>query len=496
MEETINMGILSLIPIIITILLSIKTKNVLLSLAVGVFSGVLLYVGGNPVKATTTMVSELLFLQLQDSYNAGVIILLVFIGGFVSLIEESGGAGGFAKMLAKKVNTAAKAQIAAWVAGIAVFFSELGTPLIVGPIFSPLFKKLGVSKEKLAWILDTTGSPVCILIPFIGWGVYSMGLIQKEFELLNITGITDFQAFIQAIPFQFYAIFCLILVPTMVITKKEIGPMKKAEEEAEKEVYEIEEGKEDIKETNPLVVLIPLLILFVTLFSLLIPHGFPFKKVPGSLFRVALITAYFYGSIAIILLMAYYKVFSIKESIPIYIKGLSKMTNTIMILVLAWSLGAVGKSIGTAEYIIGLAKGNVAPSFVPALIFLIGATISFSTGTSWGTFAIMMPIALPMAARLDASMIVTIAAVLSGGLFGDHCSPISDTTILSSAGAGCETYDHVKTQIPYALIAGVISFIAYIVAGIMPLSWMVVAFSAILVISILVMTKVFGERVH
>lgn len=473
MEQAVNYGIISLLPIVITLALAIWTRNVLFSLFVGLFTGVLILVGGNPVVATKTLIESFLLEQMLDSYNVGIIILLVFIGGFVTLLEQSGGAEAFARSVSKFVNSQSKTQIAAWLAGILVFFSELGTPLIVGPIFSPLFNRMKISKEKLAWILDTTSSPVCILIPFIGWGVYSMGLIQTEFDALGIKNITDWTAFIKAIPFQFYAILCLIFVPIVAISKREIGQMALAEQNASKGIFSTaEEGvkaqyKDMITNTgvSPLVVIIPLVVLFGTLFGILAPQGFPIKQVPGSQFRIALITGYLYAAIAMIILMAYYKVKNIWDGINIYLRGCSKLFSCIVMLILAWSLSSVGKQIGTSEYIIAFAKGNIPAFAVPAIIFILGAIMSFATGTSWGSFAIMFPIAIPMAVSLGSPLYVTIAAVLSGGLFGDHCSPVSDTTILSATAANCTLIDHMKTQLPYALICGLISIVGYLLAG-------------------------------
>ena len=420
-------SILSLIPIILTIGLAIKTRNVLVSLFAGVFSGVLILSAGHPITAVKSMIGDYVMAQLLDSYNAGIIVLLVFIGGFVALIEKSGGAEAFARCVAHFVNTRCKTQIAAWIAGIAVFFSELGTPLIVGPIFTPIFEKMRISKEKLAWIIDTTASPVCVLIPFIGWGVYSMGLIKTELEALHITGIFS-----------------------------TIGNA----EELEKKSMVLD------NHTPLVVVLAPLLVLFVTLFGILAPQHFPIKQVPGGDFRIALITGYLFAAITMIVLMAFYKVKPLKEGISIYIKGLGKLFECILMLVLAWGLSSVGKALGTSEYIVQMAEGNIPAWSIPAIIFIIGALMSFSTGTSWGTFAIVMPIAIPMAVALGAPLYVTIAAVLSGGLFGDHCSPVSDTTILAATGSSCGLMEHMWTQLPYAMICASVSIVGFIAAGI------------------------------
>ncbi len=465
-------NILSIVPIVLTIALAVWTKNVVLSLFAGLFSAVLILAGGNPVTALTSTIGEYIIPRLLDSYNAGIIVLLVFIGGFVTLLEKSGGAEAFARSVANFVDTRCKTQIAAWIGGILVFFSELGTPMIVGPIFAPIFKKMRISREKLAWIIDSTASPVCVLIPFIGWGVTSMGLIQTEFNNLGITAMTDWTAFCKAIPFQIYPILCLCIVPLVAFSKKEFGAMAKAEQDARKGIFSKLPSEEAPKKNmilnnkvSPLVVIIPLIVLFVVLFGILAPKGFPVKQVPGGEFRVALISGYLMAAATMILLMRYYGVMSIKEGISTYIKGCSKLFDCMMMLILAWGLSTAGDALGTSEFIVSIARDTIPYWMVPSIIFVIGAVMSFATGTSWGTFAIVMPIAIPMAYHLDASLIVTIGAVLSGGLFGDHCSPVSDTTILAASGANCELMNHTLTQLPYAVLCAAVSFVGFMVAS-------------------------------
>ncbi|SHI38288.1 Na+/H+ antiporter NhaC [Dethiosulfatibacter aminovorans DSM 17477] len=497
-----HVGILSLLPVFLAITIAIKFKNVIPALFIGVFAGVMILVGGNPITAITTMIKEYVFTQLTDSYNAGVLVLLVFIGGFVGLMEKSGGAAAFAKLITKIVDNRFKAQIATWLGGIIVFFSDLGTPLIVGPISEPLFDKLRVSREKLAWIIDSTASPVAVLVPFIGWGVYVMGLIQKEFEALGVME-SDWTAFIKAIPFQFYPIMAVTMVPLVAFTGYEFSAMAKAErrildtgERYWPNSSPLRMANDEVnKNSRAILIWLPLIVLFVTLFGILAPLGFPFKKVPGSAFRTALSTGYLFAAITIISLMVKDKVNTLNESFDIYFKGMNKMMNVAVILVLAWALGTVGKGLGTANYIIEVTQGTLPGWAVPCLVFLIGAVMSFATGSSWGTFAIMMPLVIPMAVTLGSPIHVCIGAVLSGGLFGDHCSPISDTTILASTGAGCDHIDHVKTQIPYALLNGVISFMAYIVAG---LTGSVTALGlavVVLVASMIFLSKRFGTKI-
>ncbi len=470
-----NYGFLSLLPPIVAVVMAIKSKNVILSLFCGGFVGTLIFAGGNPFLATKSIVGNYFFVQLTDSYNAGVIVLVIFIGGFIKLMEKSGGAQAFSKSVYKYVNTKLKAQLCAWLGGILIFFSDLGTPLLVGPVFRPLFDKLKISREKLAWILDSTSSPVAILIPFIGWGVYIMGLIQAEFENLGIAQ-SDYSTFVAAIPFQIYAILAIIMIPLVAFTKKDFSQMKKAEIEAETRVYSFEDDRpanagEDKRgyatsNAKPSMVIVPIVVVFATLFITLAPYGFPFQKVDGNEFRVALSMGYFYGALVLMALIAVYKVKTFRDTFKIYVDGMKGMTDVAVTLVLAWSLGSMISDLGTADFIVnGLKSLNFTGGLVPAAIFIFGTFVSFSTGSSWGTFAIMMPLAIPMAHAFEIPYAIAVGAVLSGGLFGDHCSPISDTTILSSTGAECDLVEHVKTQLPYACVNGVIAFAAFLFAG-------------------------------
>ena len=498
-----DVGIVSIIPIILTIGLAIWTKNVILSLFTGLLCGVLIISGGNPVLALKATIGDYVIPRLLDSYNAGIIVLLVFIGGFVTLLEKSGGAEAFARKVANFIDTRCKTQLAAWLGGILVFFSELGTPMIVGPIFAPIFQKMRISKEKLAWILDSTASPVCVLIPFIGWGVTSMGLIQAEFDKLGITAITDWTAFCKAIPYQIYPILCLCIVPLVAFTGREFSAMAKAEQNARQGIFSRLPSEEAPKKNmitnnnvSPLVVIIPLIVLFVTLFGMLAPKGFPIKQVPGGEFRVALISGYLLAAVTMILLMSHYKVMSIKEGISTYIKGCSKLFDCMVMLILAWALSAVGDVLGTSEFIVSIVQGTVPYWLVPSIAFIIGVVMSFATGTSWGTFAIVMPIAIPMAYHLDASLFVTIGAVLSGGLFGDHCSPVSDTTILSASGANCELINHTLTQLPYAAICAVVSFFGFMAAAVTESILVTLVCILVMAVVYLVLAKYKGVRIE
>ena len=479
-----HMGIVSLVPPLLAIVLAVAFRNVILSLFLGLFAGLLILSGGNPISATTSTIRDYLSPQLTDSYNAAVIVLLFFIGGFVALVEHSGGGAALASRTIKYINTRAKTQISAWAGGLLIFFSDMGTPLIVGPVFEKLFDKVRVSREKLAWILDSTSSPVAILIPFIGWGIYVMGLIREELDRLG-NNLSEFDVFVQAIPFQFYAILTVASIPVVALLGVDFGAMAKADRRVREtgELYwatsrplrNIDRHADGAApESHPMLIWLPLLVLFVTLFSLLVAKGFPVEPVPGSEFRVALSTAYLFAAVVLVGLMLIHRVQSFNDIFNTYMGGMRKMVGVVMILVLAWALGSLLSEMGTANYIVEVLKGNVPGYIVPAIIFLSAAGMSFATGSSWGTFAIMLPLAIPMAFGLDAPLLVCVGAVLSGGIFGDHCSPISDSTILASTGAGCDHIDHVRTQLPYALTNGSIALGSFVVAGITQSAWTVV----------------------
>jgi Na+/H+ antiporter NhaC len=446
---------------------------VIIGLFTGVVTAVVMLIGFNPFAVLSALVKTYLVGTLTDSYNAGVIVLMVFIGGFVALMEKSGGGPAFAAKIMHWISSRARAQIAAWCGGIFIFYSDLGTPLIVGPVFRPLFDKLQVSRQKLAFIIDSTASPVAILIPFIGWGIYIMGLMQKEFDAAA-QNLSAWDAFIQTIPFQFYAILAIVVVPVLVWRKGDFGPMAEAE-------YQCQRGTTDDKsEDAGLItpfshqnarasfVFFPLFVMAAVLAIMLVPLGFPFESVAGSVFRAALSSAYFLAAVTLIGLMAWHKVRSLNNGIAIYLNGMSNMMQVTIILVLAWTLSGLGKELGTAQYIAEQAQRGFPFWLLPAVAFLFSAVISFATGSSWGTFAIMLPLVIPTAFAIDAAIFVSMGAVLSGGLFGDHCSPISETTILSATGSNCNQFEHFRTQLPYALLNGGIALVSFIFAGVYP----------------------------
>jgi Na+/H+ antiporter NhaC len=308
-----------------------------------------------------------------------------------------------------------------------------------------------------------------------------------------------FLSYIKAMPFQFYSIIAVIMVPAIVIAKADFGPMRKAEtDSANGIVMETAEAlKAEIvadtalQKARPIMVWLPLSVMLIVMFCLLVPQGFPMDmaNMPSNAFRASLSTGYICAALVLMLLMARYGVRSLADAFALYLESMSKIISVLIILVLAWSLGAVGKDLGAPAYIAALIDGKLPVYLIPAVVFVVGGIISFSTGSSWGTYAILIPLTIPIAHQFDVPMSVAIGAVLSGGLFGDHCSPISDTTILSATGAGCSQIDHVKTQIPYAMFNGTCSLIAYVVAGITANVWALAVGIGLMLAGLLVMKK-------
>lgn len=476
--------IFSLAPVLLALIISISLRNVIFGLFVGLFVGVLMIEGPALLGGMSLMVRDYLVPQVTDSYNAGVLVLLGFIGGFVALMERSGGGAAFAAKVSYYITTKARLQVSAWIGGIVIFFSDLGTPLIIGPTFRPMADHLRVSRAKLAYIIDSTSSPVAILVPFIGWGVYIMSLLEQQFTSLGIEQ-SDFQALIAALPFQFYAWLTLFAVPLLALTGVEFGPMARSERRTRQEGVQkpvsVSAAQDSAAKLNPQAgagdkarasfIWLPLLVLFFVLLWTLVPLGFPFGRVSGADFRAGLSTAYLSAAATLILLMAITGAQRVMASVQMYLEGISRMMLVAIMLLLAWAMGDMTTALGGDVFVATLAAENAAPWSLPVLIFLVSASISFATGSSWGTFAIMLPLALPATVAIDAPLYVCIGAVLSGGLFGDHCSPISETTILSSTGAGCDAFEHFQTQLPYALTNGALCVVGYLAAGFTGALW-------------------------
>lgn len=502
-------GLFTLIPPIVAIVLAFITKNVVISLFIGVLSGgfILNLTGFNVFGALTQAFLDFIdraLNSLADPWNAGIIMQVLVIGGVINLVAKMGGAKAIAEALAKKAKTAKSTQLITWFLGICVFFDDYANSLIVGPIMRPVADKMKISRERLAFIIDATAAPIAGLAIISTWIGLEVSLISEGFETIGVEA-SGFVVFLQTIPYRFYNILILAFIVITTITLREFGPMRKAEIAARKskdlageEVVATSshmdelEPKEGVKLSiwNAIVPIGALIISAVVAFyysgystimagddtaiqAIITNSPLSFKAIletfAASDASVALFQSALFASIVAIIMSVCKKIFTISEAIEAWVDGMKGLIITGVILILAWSLGSVIKELGTAQYLVEALNGAIPAFLLPSLIFVLGAVISFSTGTAYGTMSILMPLAIPLAYKINPEMsfvIVSTSAVLTGAIFGDHCSPISDTTILSSMGAGCNHIDHVKTQMWYALFVAAITILfGYIPAG-------------------------------
>jgi len=468
-------GALSLAPVVATLAVALSTRNVLVGLFTGVLVGALLTLETNVLQFLPQTLKTYIVPEVADTYNASVLVLLAFIGGFVRLLEWSGGGGAFARSASRFITNRARVQIGAWLGGIVIFFSDLGTPLIVGPVFQPLADRLRLSRQKLAFILDSTSSPVAILVPFIGWGVFIMGVIADAFAA-NEVAASEWDAFLSAIPFQLYAWLAIAMVPALTLLKFDYGAMRHAEAQAPEPSRDSAQPQ---SRARPILVWLPLGVLGIALFATLGELGFPFQRIAGSDFRAGLASAYLLAAFSLITLALWLRIAPFGTIVRTYIDGMTGMLPVAATLVLAWALGDVGEALGTGPFIAAVAGDAVAGWTLPAVVFILAAAISFATGSSWGTIVIVLPLVVPAAIATDAAMAVVIGAVLSGGLFGDHASPVSETTILSATGAATSPLAHFTTQLPYALTNGGIAFAGFLAAGFLKSPWVAMSVLAV-----------------
>lgn len=489
--------ITSLIPIVCALIIAISLRNVIVGLFIGLFIGVLQINGLSLLSGVSILVRDHLVPQVTDSYNAGVLVLLAFIGGFVALMESSGGGAAFASRVTRYITTRLRLQISVWLGGITIFFSDLGTPLIVGPAFRPLADNMKMSRAKLAWIIDSTASPVAVLVPFIGWGVYIMSLLEQQFQSLQLD-TSDFAALISAMPYQFYAWLAVLAIPVMAITGAEFGPMRRSEYRAQ-QTTALSSSADNTGSAENLIVpnarasfiWMPLLVLGIVLAWTLVPLGFPFGRVSGADFRAGLSTAYIAAGLCLLILMAVHGSRKVMDSVREYLNGVGRMTQVAIMLLLAWALGDLLAMLGTDVYVASVASQTIHPALLPVMIFAVSCLISFATGSSWGTYAIMIPLTLPAAVAIGAPLEVCIGAILSGGLFGDHCSPISETTILAATGAGCDQFEHFQTQLPYALANGALCLGGFLIAGTVSSPWIL---AVLILMQIVLLTAISRQQ--
>ena len=473
----------SLLPAIIAIALALITKEVYSSLFIGIVVGGMLYSGFSFTGTIEHVFVDGMITQLSDSWNVGILIFLVVLGSMVMIMNRAGGSAAFGKWAVEHVKTKAGAQCATILLGVLIFIDDYFNCLTVGSVMRPLTDKHKISREKLAYLIDATAAPVCIIAPISSWAAAVTGFVD---------GANGLTLFVRAIPYNFYALLTIAMMFTLTFADFDFGPMKKVERDSIKELKKMAEGAEPSSsmtgatdQPHPPVsskgkvihLVLPIVALIICCVIGMIYTGGFFEgesfidAFSNSDASVGLV----YGSVAALLITQIFfmatKVLNFTECMNTISEGFKSMVPAILILTFAWTLKSMTDSLGAADYVAGMVQnvaGNGAfMNFLPAIVFAVGAFLAFATGTSWGTFGILIPIVVNVFGgdMNNELMIIAISACMAGAVCGDHCSPISDTTIMASAGAQCNHINHVSTQLPYALTAAIVSMVAYIFAG-------------------------------
>lgn len=478
-------GIISLLPPLLAIILAWWSKEVVLSLFIGIFAGALITNSYNPVFAFMHTLDDYILASLADPWNAGIILFLLAMGGMIGIINKSGGIVAIGEYVADKASSILKTQFAAWIMGVLIFFDDYANTLIVGNTMRPITDKMDISREKLSFIVDLTAAAVSSIVPISTWIAFEVGLIKDGFDALGLE-MGAYSTFVRTIPFRFYSILALAFALIIIFTGKDFGPMLSAEKRARKHGETLREGStpmvskemEEIeqpagKSFSFFNSFIPILaVILITIFGLWyngggMESGTSIQNAFGNAdASIVLLWASIIGSFTAGILSLGKKILSISEIVEGWIDGAKSMFIACLILILAWSIGSITEDLGTANYLVSILEGNIMPEIVPVMIFILSSFIAFTIGSSWGTVAIVMPLAIPLANSIGIPMLPTIAAVLTAGVMGDHCSPISDTTIMSSTASAVDHMDHVSTQMPYAITVGsVAALFGFLPAG-------------------------------
>lgn len=535
-----DFGILGLIPPVLTIALAFITKDVVISLFLGILSGTLIVAGGNPFAALVNL-SDVVAGSLNDGWNIRIFLFCALLGGLVGLLSKTGAAKAFGRWAASRIKTGKASLLMTWLFGLIIFIDDYFNSLAVGTVMRPITDKNGIPRAKLAYILDSTAAPVCIIAPVSSWVITVMSIVKGS-EGFESLGMTEFEFFIRSIPYNLYALLTIIMVLVIVLTNRDFGPMaasnryhettgslyNQAYGDAPGEVADVA-GSDRAKPIDmlfPIIVLIISAVMFFPVTTWLMSIDgesiTSFGQAMGSMsFSDAFANtdasyALFYSVIfTLTITFIYYfarRLFTIKSASEAFKEGLGSMVPALLILTMAWTIGSIIKSspedggLGLASFLSdAVVAGGFPLALVPMIVFALSALIAFSTGTSWGTFAIMIPITMPIIAGLAKAkgmpiegmanaMFLGVSAVLGGSVFGDHASPISDTTILSSTGASCPHLEHVSTQMPYALFVAVCSLFGFLIGGLFlnaVLAW--IAAVALFVVGMIFLPRIYRK---
>jgi len=477
---------LSVLPPLLAILLAIALREVVIALLSGVWLGALFANGYDPVVAALRTVDTHVVGALGTTDHASIVVFSLLLGGMIGVMTRSGGGRGLASLVTRRASTSRHGLIGAWLMGLVVFFDDYANALIVGSTMRPITDRLRVSREKLSFVVDATAAPVSSIAVISSWIGVEVGYIADQFDAL---GIEDdaFVVFLQSIPYRFYPILMIVFVFLIVFMRRDFGPMRRAELRARSTGAVTREGSvplmvheaEDdapasasaghwIDAAAPIaaVITVALVGMFVTGRQAALAEGLEptVRNVFGSAESTkALLWASFAGSGIALLVSTARRSLGFRAALDAWMGGVRSMVLAMVILVLAWALGSVCREVQTAQFVIGAMGDWLSPGLLPVAVFLVAAIVSFATGTSWGTMAILFPLVVPLAHELAPGehhvMLGAVSSILAGAVWGDHCSPISDTTIMSSMASACDHADHVRTQLPYALVVGLVSMV-------------------------------------
>lgn len=481
----------ALVPPVVAIGLALITKEVYSSLFIGVLMGGILYSGFSFEGTITHIFEDGMINVLSDSYNVGILIFLVILGTMVCLMNRAGGSAAFGQFAADHIKGRVGAELATILLGCLIFIDDYFNCLTVGSVMRPVTDKFKVSRAKLAYLIDATAAPICIIAPISSWAAAVTGFVEGE---------DGFSIFVRAIPYNFYAILTIVMMIGMVLLRTEFGSMKFHEKNALKgdlyttpgRPYDTEKQPEVSVRGTVLDLLIPIISLIICcMVGMLYTGGFfsgedfvtAFSQSDASL---GLTMGSFFGLLITIGLYQVRRVLKFSECMACIPEGFKSMVPAIMILSFAWTLKAMTDSLGADVYVATVVASRTRSllNFLPAIIFVVGCFLAFATGTSWGTFGILIPIVVAVFENSNPDlMIISISACMAGAVCGDHCSPISDTTIMASAGAQCEHVNHVTTQLPYAVTAAAVSFVSYIIAGFVQSAWIALPIAIALMVA-------------
>ena len=488
----------ALLPPLVAIVLALITKEVYSSLFVGIVVGALIY-SGFKFEGTVTQIFEGGIIKvLSDSYNVGILIFLVILGSVVCMMNKAGGSAAFGRWASKKIHTRVGAELAAIILGILIFIDDYFNCLTVGSVMRPVTDRHHVSRAKFAYLIDATAAPVCIIAPISSWAAAVSGFVEGQDGLA---------IFVRTIPYNFYAILTIVMMVGMVLMKTEFGAMRTHEINAlNGDLYTTSarpyENATDDETPNPrgrvIDLVIPIVVLVICcVISMIYTGGFfsgtdfvtAFSQSDAS---TGLAMGSAFGLVFAIIFYMIRRVINFRDCMGCIPEGFKAMVPAIMILTFAWTLKAMTDSLGAAVFV-EEAMRSVAGGIeviLPAIIFLVGCGLAFATGTSWGTFGILIPIVVAVFEKSSPEMmIISMSACMAGAVCGDHCSPISDTTIMASAGAQCDHVTHVSTQLPYAIVAAAVSFVTYIVAGFVKTAWIALPVGIVLMLIVLFVIK-------